>query len=181
RRSPGSAGRASRRRPHRRAAPRRRARCPPVDGPPRSDPDGQRPDGQRPHGRRPHGQRPRPSLQRRRPEGSHGRGEPRVPGEAGSRPYCYTWSVITIDIDPVMFQLGGLVISWHGFFSTLGLVAGIWISVQLARRTDMTEDQVLTTALWGVVGAIVGARLLHVLDFWYYYKDHPVQILLLNE
>lgn len=86
-----------------------------------------------------------------------------------------------IDIDPTLLQLGPLVISWHGFFSTVGLIAGLWLAVRLGRRTELTEDQVLSFGLWGILGAIVGARLLHVLDYWYYYLEHPGQILLLNE
>ena len=35
--------------------------------------------------------------------------------------------------------------------------------------------------MWGVVGAIVGARLFHVVDQWDYYSQHLVQIVLLNE
>lgn len=80
-----------------------------------------------------------------------------------------------------MFQAGPLVIAWHGFFSTVGLVAGIWLATVLVRRTSLTEDQILTTSLWGILGAIIGARLVHVLDFWYYYKDHLGQIVLINE
>jgi phosphatidylglycerol---prolipoprotein diacylglyceryl transferase len=89
--------------------------------------------------------------------------------------------VIEINIDPTMVRLGALVITWHGFFSMVGLMAGIWLAVVLARRTSLTEDNILTISLWGIAGAIIGARLVHVLDYWHHYQNNLLQILLINE
>ncbi|HLI26776.1 MAG TPA: prolipoprotein diacylglyceryl transferase [Chloroflexota bacterium] len=86
-----------------------------------------------------------------------------------------------IRIDPNLVVLGPLVLTWHGLFSAVGLGAGIWIAVRLLRGSPVSEDEVMTTAFWGTVGALIGARLLHVLDQWEYYRQQPWQILLINE
>lgn len=88
---------------------------------------------------------------------------------------------MVIHIDPNLIVLGPLVLTWHGLFSAVGLGAGIWIAARLLRGSPVPEDEVMTTAFWGTVGALVGARLLHVLDQWDYYRQQPGQILLINE
>ena len=86
-----------------------------------------------------------------------------------------------INIDPNLIVLGPFVLSWHGLFSAVGLGAGIWIAVRLLATSVVPEDEVMTTAFWGTLGALIGARLLHVVDQWEYYRQQPLQILLLNE
>ena len=90
-------------------------------------------------------------------------------------------AAIVIDLDPNIVQIGPFILTWHGVFSAIGLAAGIWIAVYLGRRQGLREDDVYGTALWGVVGAIVGARLLHVIDSLSYYARNPWQALLINE
>lgn len=88
---------------------------------------------------------------------------------------------MVIHIDPNLIVLGPLVLSWHGLFSAVGLGAGIWIALRLLRGGPVPEDEVMTIAFWGTIGALIGARLLHVIDQWEYYRQQPLQILLINE
>jgi phosphatidylglycerol:prolipoprotein diacylglycerol transferase len=88
---------------------------------------------------------------------------------------------MVINVDPNLIVLGPFVLSWHGLFSAVGLAAGIWIAARLLRGTIVPEDDVMTTAFWGTIGGLVGARLFHVVDQWSYYAQRPLQILLLNE
>jgi phosphatidylglycerol:prolipoprotein diacylglycerol transferase len=74
-----------------------------------------------------------------------------------------------------------LQITWHGFFTAVGTLAGIWIAVRLATRAGFTEDDTFSVAMWGVIGAIVGARLFHVIDQWDFYARDPIAILKVNE
>jgi phosphatidylglycerol---prolipoprotein diacylglyceryl transferase len=78
-------------------------------------------------------------------------------------------SEITINIDPTLVRLAFSQITWHGLFTAVGTLVGVWLAVRWAGR------------VWGVVGAIVGARLFHVVDQWDYYSQHLVQIVLINE
>ena len=44
-------------------------------------------------------------------------------------------------------------------------------------RGRVPEDETYAVATWGVVGGILGARLVHVVDRWDLYAEHPEQIL----
>jgi phosphatidylglycerol:prolipoprotein diacylglycerol transferase len=38
-------------------------------------------------------------------------------------------------------------------------------------------DAILSVAVWGIIGGIIGARVLHVIDFWSFYAANPLTIL----
>ena len=80
-----------------------------------------------------------------------------------------------------MFTLGPLLITWHGFFSALGLASGIWLVGVLVYDTDLTADDVTTMAMPAVIGGIIGARLLFVLENLWLFVDRPLAIFAINE
>ena len=86
-----------------------------------------------------------------------------------------------INLDPNVFQLGPLLITWHGFFSAVGLAIGLWITARLVRGSTMTGDDVYTVAMAAVPGGIVGARLLFVLENWHLFADRPLGVFAINE
>jgi len=90
-------------------------------------------------------------------------------------------TMIEINIDPVLVNLGPVMITWHGFFTAVGVLAGIWYVTRLATERGFTEDDIMSLALWCVVGGIVGARVFHVIDAWEFYASNPVAILRVNE
>ena len=73
---------------------------------------------------------------------------------------------INIDIDPTMFDLGPLTLTWHGFFTAIGIVAGVWLSVTLCKRDGIPSEVAQEIALVAVPCAIVGARLFFVFEHW---------------
>ena len=89
--------------------------------------------------------------------------------------------MIEINIDPILVRLGPLIITWHGFFTAVGVLAGIWLATRLGVVRGFHEDDIMSIALWGVVGGIVGARLMHIVDQWEYYAQDPLAILRVNE
>lgn len=89
--------------------------------------------------------------------------------------------MIEINIDPVLLRLGPVMITWHGFFTAVGVLAGIWFVTKLAVERGYTEDDIMSVALWCVVAGIIGARLFHVIDAWEYYAADPLAILRVNE
>ncbi len=89
--------------------------------------------------------------------------------------------VIPISLDPTIVTLGPLAFTWHGFFTAVGLAAGVWLAVRLGMGYGMSEDDVMSVALWGVIGGVVGARLWHVVDTWQLYAQDPLAIFRINE
>jgi phosphatidylglycerol:prolipoprotein diacylglycerol transferase len=88
---------------------------------------------------------------------------------------------IAIHIDPNLAQLGPFVLSWHGLFSAVGVIAGVTIGVRVAAEAGADEEGAYNLALWSVAGGIVGARIFHVVDNWPYYAQNPGQIIMINE
>lgn len=72
-------------------------------------------------------------------------------------------AAININIDPEIFE-GGFSLTWHGFFTAVGIALGVWLSVRLARRVGIPEDDAFTIALVAVPSGIVGARVLWILE-----------------
>jgi prolipoprotein diacylglyceryl transferase len=74
--------------------------------------------------------------------------------------------VIDINIDPTMFNLGPFTLTWHGLFTAIGIIAGVSLSVWLAKKDGIPSEVAQEIALVGVPCAIVGARLFFVFEHW---------------
>ena len=86
--------------------------------------------------------------------------------------------MIHIGIDPNIFTVGSFTMSWHGLLTGLAVLAAVILVARLAKEKGFTTEIVYSTALWGVVGGIIGARLFHVIDKWStIYQYHPIQAL----
>jgi prolipoprotein diacylglyceryl transferase len=73
---------------------------------------------------------------------------------------------IDIDIDPTMTDLGPFTLTWHGFFTAVGIILGVSLSVWLAKRDGIPSEVAQEIALVAVPSAIVGARLFYVFEHW---------------
>ena len=84
---------------------------------------------------------------------------------------------IEISIDPIIFRIGALSVSWHGFFMVVGIVTAVWMSARLSARDGLSSDRLYNIALFAVPGGIIGARLIHVIDYWDFYAANPASII----
>jgi phosphatidylglycerol:prolipoprotein diacylglycerol transferase len=89
--------------------------------------------------------------------------------------------VIEIGIDPELLRVGGLLITWHGVFTALGIAAGVWLGVTLAKNRGFTEDDALNVALVAVPAGIIGARLLFVAENYDLFVGNWIDVLKINE
>ncbi len=87
---------------------------------------------------------------------------------------------IKIGLDPTIVSIAGLDITWHGLFTALGVIAGVAIAAFLARRMNYPEDMIYNVALAGVIGGIIGARGLYVMEHWHLFKDDLGEIIAIN-
>ena len=86
--------------------------------------------------------------------------------------------MIHIGMNPNMFTVGSFTMSWHGLLMLLAVLAGVILVARLAKEKGFTTKDVCLTALCGVVGAIIGARLFNVIDQWStIYQYDPKQAL----
>jgi phosphatidylglycerol:prolipoprotein diacylglycerol transferase len=73
---------------------------------------------------------------------------------------------ISIGIDPNIGNFFGLLITWHGFFTAVGIIAGVWLAVSLAAtdKVGIDPDTAYTIGMIVVACGIVGARALYVIE-----------------
>ena len=87
---------------------------------------------------------------------------------------------IKIGIDPEIFSVVGIEVTWHGLFTALGVVVGVSIATYFARKQSYPEDMIYNVALFLVIGGIVGARALYVIENWSIFENDLGDIFALN-
>ena len=85
--------------------------------------------------------------------------------------------MIHIGIDPNLFYVGSMPIGWHGIMVVLAVVVGVVASLWRARGSAVQRDVIFGLAPWAIIGGVIGARLVHVIDYMPLYADNPAQIL----
>jgi phosphatidylglycerol:prolipoprotein diacylglycerol transferase len=73
---------------------------------------------------------------------------------------------ITIDIDPNIFTIGSLVLTWHGFFTLVAVATATVLVARWGKQQGLDSDSIYTVAIWAIIGGIVFSRLTHVIDRW---------------
>jgi phosphatidylglycerol:prolipoprotein diacylglycerol transferase len=87
---------------------------------------------------------------------------------------------IKIGLDPTIVKFAGLDITWHGLFTAAGVIVGVAVASYLARRLGYPEDMIYNVALALVIGGIIGARGLYVIEHWSIFKNDLGQIFAIN-
>jgi phosphatidylglycerol:prolipoprotein diacylglycerol transferase len=87
---------------------------------------------------------------------------------------------IKIGLDPTIVDVAGLEITYHGLFTAVGVIVGVAISAWLARKLNYPEDMIYNVALALVIGGIIGARGLYVIEHWSTFKDDLGEIFAIN-
>ena len=90
-------------------------------------------------------------------------------------------SAIPIPIDPTAIRIGPLVLAWHGIFTSLGILTGLYLAAYLAPRVHITADDVWNSVWWVVLGGLAGARLLYAGEHAPAFAADPLRILFINE
>ena len=86
--------------------------------------------------------------------------------------------MITLDIDPVAFSIGSISIAWYGIFVALAVISlVVWALVAVKRGAKVSYETVINAAIVGIPSGIIFSRLLHVVDLWDYYSQHPGEII----
>lgn len=73
-----------------------------------------------------------------------------------------TFLTIVIDLNPNLFRIGPFLITWHGVFAVLGILAGARLGVWLLEKDGVDTTRSADGVAWMVGLGLVGARLLYV-------------------
>lgn len=85
--------------------------------------------------------------------------------------------MIEIDIGPYLISTGTFLLSWHGFFSFVAVATAVYLVGRWAPTKGIDPDDIYSIAIWAIIGGIIGARLVHVIDNWDFYQYNLLQIL----
>lgn len=88
---------------------------------------------------------------------------------------------IIINVDPVIFHIGGFELRWYSLAIILAVLAAVVIAAHRAHRKGIAADEIYSLAPWILIGGLVGARLFHVMDNLSYYLVNPLQILMFQQ
>src|SRR6266566_8613867 len=88
---------------------------------------------------------------------------------------------IVIDLDPNLFQVGPFLVTWHGVFSVLGILAAVRVAQVLLQRDGIRPEAVWDIALWMVLAGLIGARLLYVWENYQQFAGAWQKIAYVNE
>ena len=84
---------------------------------------------------------------------------------------------IPIGMDPNLFKIGSFLLTWHGFFTFVAVAVVVWLSSRSGERAGVHPDISYSAAVWAILGGVIGARLVHVIDRWDYYQFNLLQTL----
>ena len=84
---------------------------------------------------------------------------------------------ITIEHMRNSVSIFGFRVTFYGIIIGLGMLAGMWIAMEDAKRRGQDPDLYLDFALYAIIFSIIGARRYYVIFDWQLYKDNPIQIL----
>ena len=88
---------------------------------------------------------------------------------------------IVIDLDPNLFKIGPFLITWHGVFAVLGILAGARLGLWLLSKDGVDVSYGADGVAWMVVVGLIGARLLYVWENFKLFAGQLGRIFLLTE
>lgn len=88
---------------------------------------------------------------------------------------------IVIDLDPNLFRVGPLLITWHGVFSVLGILAAARLGLWLLAKDGVDTSHGADGVTWMVVLGLIGARVLYVWENFKLFAGQLQHIFFLTE
>lgn len=78
-------------------------------------------------------------------------------------------------------MLGDFAIAYYGIIIACGMMAGVLLAATIAKRSGQDPDVYYDVAIYGIISALVGARLYYVAFKWEYYSQDLSRILNIRE
>ena len=84
---------------------------------------------------------------------------------------------ISIGINPNLLDFADFTLSWHGVMTFVAVATAVWLVARWGAKEGMIVDSIYSVAVWGIIGGVIGARILHVIDFWdEVYRDDFISV-----
>ena len=79
---------------------------------------------------------------------------------------------------PILFSVGSYDFRAWGIMVALGVLAGLWLAVYMAKNSEFSAEMLQEYMLYGVVAGILGARVWEVAFSWGEFTDNPLRALM---
>lgn len=89
--------------------------------------------------------------------------------------------MINITIDPYPIQWGSFLLSWHGIFLALGVLATCLLFFWVGKKQGLATTDIGQLMMWIVGSGLVGARVVEVIGSWPFYRLAPFEILRIQD
>ncbi len=83
---------------------------------------------------------------------------------------------IVIDLEPNLFRLGPFLITWHGVFSVLGILAAARLGLWLLGKDKVDISHGADGVTWMVVLGLIGARVLYVWENFKFFSGQLIHV-----
>jgi phosphatidylglycerol:prolipoprotein diacylglycerol transferase len=90
-------------------------------------------------------------------------------------------ATIIINLEPNLIRLGPFLITWHGVFAVLGILAAARLGLWLLSRENVDISHAADAVVWMVVFGLIGARLLYVWENFQLFNGNLLRIFALTE
>lgn len=84
-------------------------------------------------------------------------------------------------LNPIAFHVFSIPVYWYGLIIGLGVLAGLFVATQEAKRTGQKPEDYLDFLMYALVASIIGARLYYVAFSWDQYKNDLLKIFATRE
>ncbi|GAB6182039.1 prolipoprotein diacylglyceryl transferase [Desulfotomaculum defluvii] len=76
----------------------------------------------------------------------------------------------------ILFYIGDFPLRSFGVMLSLGIMAGLIVSLMVAKGQRRYYEEVMDLAFYAILGGLVGARVWEVMFSWDYYSQHLIEI-----
>ena len=77
----------------------------------------------------------------------------------------------------MLFSFGLITVHWYGLLVVSGIIAGLLVTLRLAKKVNLTADEIYNLAFYLIIFSLVGARIYAVFLELPYYLAYPGQII----
>lgn len=82
----------------------------------------------------------------------------------------------TFEPNSSLFSYGFLTVHYYGLFIVMGMIAGFFLALRLAKYYKIDQNDLFDLFFYLVIGGIIGARIYHVFLELGYYISNPLDI-----
>lgn len=88
---------------------------------------------------------------------------------------------IYLEYVPKNFTIFGFTIALYGVVIAIGMGAGLWMALRVAKKYGYDTELVWDFFLYGIIFGLIGARIYYVVFAWDFYKNDPARIFNVRE